>query len=125
MATIHQQQQMAGLNSDFYVPESVYENSVVGIGYSENPLAMSMPMSAISSTSPDSQAVAERKRHYSNEMMEKTIERRQKRMIKNRESAARSRARKQESGETLIFSSNPNAQISSTAYQLGYLLTFS
>ncbi|KAJ7959066.1 Abscisic acid-insensitive 5-like protein 2 [Quillaja saponaria] len=97
MATIQQQQQqqMTALSSDFNVSESVYENSVVGIGYSENPLAISMPMSAMSSTSSDSQAAAERKHRYSDEMTEKTIERRQKRMIKNRESAARSRARKQ------------------------------
>lgn len=36
-----------------------------------------------------------RKRSTAEEMMERTVERRQKRMIKNRESAARSRARKQ------------------------------
>ncbi|KAD3336199.1 hypothetical protein R6Q59_028571 [Mikania micrantha] len=36
-----------------------------------------------------------RKRVASGDLMEKTVERRQKRMIKNRESAARSRARKQ------------------------------
>ncbi|KAK9111110.1 hypothetical protein Scep_018629 [Stephania cephalantha] len=35
------------------------------------------------------------KRRFSDEMIDKTIERKQKRMIKNRESAARSRARKQ------------------------------
>lgn len=36
-----------------------------------------------------------RKRGHSGDMIERTVERRQKRMIKNRESAARSRARKQ------------------------------
>ncbi|CAN6443158.1 unnamed protein product [Victoria cruziana] len=36
-----------------------------------------------------------RKRVACGEMIEKTVERKQKRMIKNRESAARSRARKQ------------------------------
>ena len=90
-----QQQQMTVLDSSFNVSESVYENPVVDVGYSENQLALSMPMPAISSASSDSQVAAERKRRCSNEMMEKAIERRQKRMIKNRESAARSRARKQ------------------------------
>lgn len=86
---------MTVLDSSFNVSESVYENPVVDVGYSENQLALSMPMPAISSASSDSQVAAERKRRCSNEMMEKAIERRQKRMIKNRESAARSRARKQ------------------------------
>ena len=36
-------------------------------------------------------------------MIEKTIERRQKRMIKNRESAARSRARKQVGSQFSVF----------------------
>ncbi|KAF9603971.1 hypothetical protein IFM89_039325 [Coptis chinensis] len=63
------------------------------VGYSENQLAPSLPMVVASSSG--IQTAPERKRRFSNEMMEKTIERRQKRMIKNRESAARSRARKQ------------------------------
>nr|POE96278.1 abscisic acid-insensitive 5-like protein 2 [Quercus suber] len=90
-----QQQQMIVLDSSFNVSESVYENPVLDVRYSENQLALSMPMPAISSASSDSQVAAERKRRCSDEMMEKAIERRQKRMIKNRESAARSRARKQ------------------------------
>ncbi|XP_048226575.1 ABSCISIC ACID-INSENSITIVE 5-like protein 3 isoform X2 [Ricinus communis] len=90
-----QQHQMTVLDSDFYVSESGYENPVVDVGYADNQLAITMPMPAISATSSESQAVAEKKRRYSDEVMEKTIERRQKRMIKNRESAARSRARKQ------------------------------
>lgn len=87
-----QQQQMTMLDSNFSVSESVYANSSVDVGYSDSQLAMSMPTSA---SCLDSQTAAEKKRHYSDDMMEKTIERRQKRMIKNRESAARSRARKQ------------------------------
>jgi ABA responsive element binding factor len=39
--------------------------------------------------------ISGRKRSTPEDMVEKTVERRQKRMIKNRESAARSRARKQ------------------------------
>lgn len=49
-----------------------------------------------------------RKRIASEDIVEKTVERRQKRMIKNRESAARSRARKQVSYKHLnILSSIP------------------
>ncbi|KAF2296786.1 hypothetical protein GH714_001955 [Hevea brasiliensis] len=91
-----QQQQMTVLDSNFHVSEpSVFENPVIDVGYSENQLGMTMQAPAMSATSSESQAAAEKNRRYSNEMMEKTIERRQKRMIKNRESAARSRARKQ------------------------------
>nr|XP_004514267.3 protein ABSCISIC ACID-INSENSITIVE 5-like [Cicer arietinum] len=42
----------------------------------------------------------------SDEMMEKTIERRQKRMAKNRESAARSREKKQKAEERLLSATN-------------------
>ncbi|XP_031273097.1 ABSCISIC ACID-INSENSITIVE 5-like protein 3 [Pistacia vera] len=95
-----QQQQMSVMDADFNVSESAYENpSVVDIGYSENhhqmAMSMTMPVAAIPATPSDSKMAGEKKRGYSDEMMEKTIERRQKRMIKNRESAARSRARKQ------------------------------
>ncbi|GMI77189.1 ENHANCED EM LEVEL [Hibiscus trionum] len=91
-----QQQQMTMMDSNFNVPESVYENQVVDVGYHENQLAIAMPIPAMSfsATSSESQPTAARKHRYS-DVMEKTIERRQKRMIKNRESAARSRARKQ------------------------------
>ncbi|XP_059434372.1 ABSCISIC ACID-INSENSITIVE 5-like protein 6 [Corylus avellana] len=89
-------QQITELDSNFvFCDQSVYENPVLDIGYSDNQLGMSVPMPAISSTSSGSQVAADRKRRCSDEMMEKTIDRRQKRMIKNRESAARSRARKQ------------------------------
>ncbi|KAJ4849656.1 hypothetical protein Tsubulata_009655 [Turnera subulata] len=94
----HAQQQQPTTASDsdnFHVSEAVYDNLVVDVGYSENQMAMTLPMPALPATSSESQTVAEKKRRYSNEIMEKTIERRQKRMIKNRESAARSRARKQ------------------------------
>ncbi|KAE9588712.1 hypothetical protein Lal_00030396 [Lupinus albus] len=61
-------------------------------GYSETMMAMS-PSSLVGTLS-DPQAQG-RKRVASGIVVEKTVERRQKRMIKNRESAARSRARKQ------------------------------
>ncbi|KAH7567820.1 hypothetical protein ACOSQ2_010316 [Xanthoceras sorbifolium] len=92
--TAAQQHQMTLINTNFNVSDSGYDNHVVDIGYSDNQLAaMSMP--AIPAAFSDSKVIGEPKRPYSDEMMEKTIERRQKRMIKNRESAARSRARKQ------------------------------
>ncbi|KAG2709201.1 hypothetical protein I3760_05G227600 [Carya illinoinensis] len=95
MASVQQQElQMTVLDSNFNVSESVYENPIVDVGFSENQLAMPAPMSAISSTCSDSHLATQRKLRCS-DLMEKTIERRQKRMIKNRESAARSRARKQ------------------------------
>ncbi|XVF39450.1 hypothetical protein PTKIN_Ptkin01aG0035900 [Pterospermum kingtungense] len=100
MAVAHQQQQqqqqphMTMLGSNFNVQESTYENQVVDVGYQESQQAMTMPMPAMSATSSDSQPHTGNKHRYS-DVMEKTIERRQKRMIKNRESAARSRARKQ------------------------------
>ncbi|CAK7347072.1 unnamed protein product [Dovyalis caffra] len=94
-AVQQQQQQMRVLDSNFHMSEAAYENHVVNVGYSENQLSMTMAVSAMSATSSESPVVAEKKCRYADEMMKKTIERRQKRMIKNRESAARSRARKQ------------------------------
>ncbi|XP_010261154.1 PREDICTED: ABSCISIC ACID-INSENSITIVE 5-like protein 2 isoform X1 [Nelumbo nucifera] len=90
-----QQQQMAVLGSSVPLAVSVFGNSAGDSGYSGNQLALSVPMPVVTVTSSDSQSTVERKQRFSDEMMEKTIERRQKRMIKNRESAARSRARKQ------------------------------
>ncbi|GAB4851829.1 ABSCISIC ACID-INSENSITIVE 5-like protein 2 [Ancistrocladus abbreviatus] len=55
---------------------------------------MAMSPSGLVGTSSDSQMPG-RKRVAPGDLVEKTVERRQKRMIKNRESAARSRARKQ------------------------------
>ncbi|XP_016500198.2 uncharacterized protein LOC107818674 [Nicotiana tabacum] len=60
--------------------------------YSEKTTNMAM---TTVTTSNDCYLSGERKRTFANEKMEKNIERRQRRMIKNRESAARSRARKQ------------------------------
>ncbi|XP_054800056.1 ABSCISIC ACID-INSENSITIVE 5-like protein 2 [Prosopis cineraria] len=66
--------------------------SVLDPTYSETMVNMSP--SSLMGTMSDSQASG-RKRLASGDGAEKTVERRQKRMIKNRESAARSRARKQ------------------------------
>jgi ABA responsive element binding factor len=106
----HQNRPIIGICQDFNVAKPVYENQIMDIGYSENSLAMSMPIGAATMSFPltcsDSKGVVTgavtddrvgvgRKHKYSDEMMEKTIERRQKRIAKNRESAARSRAKKQ------------------------------
>lgn len=93
MGVQHQQQGITAAMDSSSV--AVYENPAVDVGYPENHLAsvnMVPTMSTTTTTASSSDCV--KKRPYSN-MMEKSIERRQKRMIKNRESAARSRARKQ------------------------------
>jgi ABA responsive element binding factor len=64
--------------------------SMMDVSYPENQVPVPPPLMG---TLSDTQTPA-RKRGVPN-MFEKTVERRQKRMIKNRESAARSRARKQ------------------------------
>lgn len=87
---IHEQEQeqitaMAGLSYDQKLVLDV-------VGYSESETGMK----TAKTTSLDSMAsVAQSKRRRSDDSLEKSIERRQRRMIKNRESAARSRARKQ------------------------------
>lgn len=99
-AAQHQQQPAAAarvLDSNFRVLETSFKAPAVEGGYSENKMAISttVPAVAVSSSNSSAGVGVERKRWHSDEMMEKTIERRRKRMIKNRESAARSRARKQ------------------------------
>ncbi|XXG52537.1 hypothetical protein AAC387_Pa03g0842 [Persea americana] len=71
-------------------PLGVSASPLLDIGYSENPMAASPLMGTLSDTQTPG-----RKRVASGDVADKSIERRQKRMIKNRESAARSRARKQ------------------------------
>ncbi|XP_077241169.1 ABSCISIC ACID-INSENSITIVE 5-like protein 2 isoform X2 [Tasmannia lanceolata] len=83
----HQQNMMNAYMSGHSMPQtlSVSASPLLDAAYSEN----QMPMS-----SPDTQT-AGYKRVAPGGVVEKTVERKQKRMIKNRESAARSRARKQ------------------------------
>ncbi|KAJ8762975.1 hypothetical protein K2173_023104 [Erythroxylum novogranatense] len=96
MATAQQQHQMTMLGSNFHASSgTVYDSSVMDMGQSESQMVMAMSMSTMSAKSSESQEGVDKKRRFSEETMEKTIERRQKRMIKNRQSAARSRARKQ------------------------------
>ncbi|XP_022990408.1 ABSCISIC ACID-INSENSITIVE 5-like protein 2 [Cucurbita maxima] len=72
-------------------PMHVGAGTVMDGPYVDNQLALPTPLiGALSDTQ-----TSGRKRGASEDMIEKTVERRQKRMIKNRESAARSRARKQ------------------------------
>ncbi|KAE8713849.1 ABSCISIC ACID-INSENSITIVE 5-like protein 2 [Hibiscus syriacus] len=63
---------------------------LMDVSYPENQLQLHSPLMG---TLSDTQASG-RKRGASEEMVEKNVEMRQKRMIRNRESAARSRARK-------------------------------
>ncbi|KAF5802455.1 putative transcription factor bZIP family [Helianthus annuus] len=71
---------------------SIGANPMMDMVYPETQMAMS-PSHLMHNLS-DTQTPG-RKRVASGDVIEKTVERRQKRMIKNRESAARSRARKQ------------------------------
>ncbi|KAK7275717.1 hypothetical protein RIF29_16839 [Crotalaria pallida] len=86
---IHQQDISASSES------VVYENPVFEMGYAENSSLVVASMSSTSSNTKGGVGLVGRKRMSSDELMEKTIERRQKRMAKNRESAAKSRAKKQ------------------------------
>ncbi|KAF7801399.1 ABSCISIC ACID-INSENSITIVE 5-like protein 2 [Senna tora] len=89
----NQQNIMAGFMSSHAVQvQPSFSVSVLDAAYPETVVNMSPSslMGAVSDTQTSS-----RKRLASGDVVEKTVERRQKRMIKNRESAARSRARKQ------------------------------
>ncbi|KAB2083912.1 hypothetical protein ES319_A05G299000v1 [Gossypium barbadense] len=72
-------------------PLAIGTTGVMDVSYPENQLALPSPLMG---TLSDTQTSG-RKRGAHEDIVEKTVERRQKRMIKNRESAARSRARKQ------------------------------
>ncbi|KAL2940261.1 ABSCISIC ACID-INSENSITIVE 5-like protein 2 [Bienertia sinuspersici] len=73
-------------------PMAVSGGALSDTAYSDAQLAVST--APLMGTLSDTQAIG-RKRLATGDVVEKTVERRQKRMIKNRESAARSRARKQ------------------------------
>ncbi|GMH08087.1 hypothetical protein Nepgr_009927 [Nepenthes gracilis] len=83
----HQQQQQHSMMTIF-----MHSGPTLDSGYPETERSMS-PTRLVETLS-DTQ-VLRRKRVAQGDVVEKTVERRQKRMIKNRESAARSRARKQ------------------------------
>ncbi|XP_023768520.1 ABSCISIC ACID-INSENSITIVE 5-like protein 2 [Lactuca sativa] len=97
----HQQAQWMQQYQVAPIPQHVYMTGhhpvqqslpMMEMGYPETQMAIS-PSHLMHNLS-DTQTPG-RKRVASGDVMEKTVERRQKRMIKNRESAARSRARKQ------------------------------
>ncbi|CAN1298406.1 ABSCISIC ACID-INSENSITIVE 5-like protein 2 [Linum perenne] len=94
----HPQQNMMGIfMPGQHVPQPLHMGggSVMDVAYPENTVAVApIPPPQLMGTLSDSQMPA-RKRGAPGEIVEKHVERRQKRMIKNRESAARSRARKQ------------------------------
>ncbi|KAI5435877.1 hypothetical protein KIW84_022344 [Lathyrus oleraceus] len=126
MPSIHleQQQQMIGLCPNFNVAQSVYENKPMDIDYSENPLAMSMPISSTCSDSNGDVVAAAgigigvgvgRMQENLDEMMEKSVERKQKRMAKNRESAAKSRAKKQKIDQEFFSNLKPRYQLRRTS----------
>ncbi|XP_022744036.1 ABSCISIC ACID-INSENSITIVE 5-like protein 2 isoform X2 [Durio zibethinus] len=72
-------------------PLAIGATAVMDVSYPENQVPLPSPLMGALSDSQESG----RKRGAPADMVEKIVERRQKRMIKNRESAARSRARKQ------------------------------
>nr|AFO63281.1 ABF1 [Tamarix hispida] len=90
----HPQQNMMGVYmSGQPMPQPVHMGAgpVMDVSFTENQLPLAPPlMGTLSETQ-----ISGRKRNVTEDHMDKSVERRQKRMIKNRESAARSRARKQ------------------------------
>ncbi|KAL0346077.1 UNVERIFIED_CONTAM: ABSCISIC ACID-INSENSITIVE 5-like protein 2 [Sesamum radiatum] len=97
--SIHPQQQQQQHMLPVYMPGHPVQqpiplggNPAMEAAYSESQITMSS--SPLMGTLSDTQT-PRRKRVAPEDVVEKSVERRQKRMIKNRESAARSRARKQ------------------------------
>ncbi|XP_042050326.1 ABSCISIC ACID-INSENSITIVE 5-like protein 2 isoform X2 [Salvia splendens] len=98
MSSMHPQQQQQGMLPAFMPSHPVQQpitlggNPIIDAGYPD--AQMTMCSSPLLGTLSDTQTPG-RKRVAPDDIAEKSVERRQKRMIKNRESAARSRARKQ------------------------------
>lgn len=91
---VHPQQNIMGIYMPAQTipqPLQMGAGSMMDLPYPENQLALPSPLIG---TLSDSQTSG-RKRGTHEEVIDRSVERRQKRMIKNRESAARSRARKQ------------------------------
>ncbi|XP_044461723.1 ABSCISIC ACID-INSENSITIVE 5-like protein 2 [Mangifera indica] len=88
-----QQSMMGVYMSGQPIPQPLHMGSgaIMDVSFSDNQVSLTSPSMG---TLSDIQTLG-RKRGTPEEIIEKTVERRQKRMIKNRESAARSRARKQ------------------------------
>ncbi|XP_028766728.1 ABSCISIC ACID-INSENSITIVE 5-like protein 2 [Neltuma alba] len=101
LSSLHQNQNhhdvMAGLMTGHGVQQQhlpAVANPVLDSSYSENMVAAISPSSLMRKLS-DTHSPGRKREASDGDVVEKTIERRKKRMIKNRESAARSRARKQ------------------------------
>ncbi|XP_054783949.1 ABSCISIC ACID-INSENSITIVE 5-like protein 2 isoform X2 [Prosopis cineraria] len=130
LSSLHQHQNnhdvMAGLMTGLGVqqqPLPAVSNPVSDSSYSENMVATMSPSSLMGKL-PDTHSPG-RKREASGDVVEKTMERRQKRMIKNRESAARSRARKQAyTNELEIKISHLEEENERLRRQHGYLLCY-
>ncbi|KAM1027164.1 hypothetical protein ACFX2A_040966 [Malus domestica] len=90
----HPQQSMMGVympSQPIPPPIHVGAGAMMEVPYPDNQVPLPSPLMGALSDTP----TPGRKRGNPEDIVEKTVERRQKRMIKNRESAARSRARKQ------------------------------
>ncbi|XVF00114.1 hypothetical protein REPUB_Repub03eG0257400 [Reevesia pubescens] len=90
----HPQQSMMGVYmpaQPMPQPLAIGATAIMDVSYPENQMSLPSPLMG---TLSDTQASG-RKRGAPQDVVGKNVERRQKRMIKNRESAARSRARKQ------------------------------
>ncbi|XP_061357655.1 ABSCISIC ACID-INSENSITIVE 5-like protein 2 [Gastrolobium bilobum] len=90
----HPQQSLMGIympSQGIAQPLHMGPGASLDVPFADSQVALPSPLMG---TVSDTQTPG-RKRSTPEDMMEKTVERRQKRMIKNRESAARSRARKQ------------------------------